>query len=232
MKNIEEPIVQANVTKQQLAATMDLTLLRIDATYSDLKRVCMEAIQYHMASVAIHPVNIPYVASILKGTDVKVCAALSFYLGQYPPEIKEFEVRDAVRKGADELDMVINVGALKSGRFDVIKTELEGLVRAAEGRVTKAILETGLLTDSEIIKGCEIAKEAGVTFVKTSTGFRKPGATLHSVALMRRTVGLEMGVKAAGGIRTADQALSFLRAGANRLGVSAGVKILNEIKEK
>jgi len=231
MKEIKEPVILTNITKQQLASMMDLTLLRIDATYGDLERFCMEAVQYHMAAVAVHPVNVLLVADILKDTDVKVCAALGFYLGQYPPEIKEFEARDAIRKGADELDMMINVGALKSGKFDIVKAELDGLVRAAEGRVTKAILETALLTDDEIVRVCLMAKEEGVNFVKTSTGFRKPGAVLSTVALMRRTVGPEMGVKAAGGIRTAEQSFAFLRAGANRLGVSEGVKILEEVEK-
>jgi deoxyribose-phosphate aldolase len=231
MEGIKEPIILSNITKQQLASMMDLTLLRIDTTYGDIERVCMEAVQFHMAAVAVHPVNVSLAADILRGTPVKVCAALSFYLGQYPVEIKEFEVRDAVKKGADELDMVINVGALKSGRFDIIKAELEALVRAAEGRVTKVILETALLTDDEIIRGCQMIKEVGVNFVKTSTGFREPGAVLSKVALIRRTVGPEMGVKAAGGIRTAEQALAFLKAGANRLGVSSGVKILKEVEK-
>jgi len=191
----------------------------------------LEAEKYHFASVAINPVNIPLAAKMLKGTGVKVCAALAFYLGAYPPEVKEFEARDAVEKGADELDMLMNVGALKSGKYDIIEKEVKGLVRAAEGRVTKVILETCLLTDEEIVKACQIIKECGADFIKTSTGFKKPGATIHSVKLIRQTVGENMGVKASGGIRSTEEALAMIEAGANRLGVSAGVAIIEGWKE-
>ncbi|MEA1964846.1 MAG: deoxyribose-phosphate aldolase [Candidatus Aerophobetes bacterium] len=218
------------MTKQQFAGTIDHTLLKINTTYGDIKRVCLEAEKYHFASVAINPINILLAAKMLKETGVKVCAALAFYLGVYPPELKEFEVRDAVKKGAEELDMLMNVGALKEGRYDIIRKEIEGLVRAAEGRITKVILETCLLTDEEIVKACEIAKECGADFVKTSTGFKKPGATLHNVRLMRETVGKDMGVKAAGGIHTTEEALAMIEAGANRLGVSAGVAIVEGFK--
>jgi len=219
------------ITRQQLAGMIDHTLLKIDATYGDIKRLCLEAEKYHFASVAINPVNIPLAAKMLKGTGVKVCAALAFYLGAYPPEVKEFEARDAVEKGADELDMLMNVGALKSGKYDIIEKEVKGLVRAAEGRVTKVILETCLLTDEEIVKACQIIKECGADFIKTSTGFKKPGATIHSVKLIRQTVGENMGVKASGGIRSTEEALAMIEAGANRLGVSAGVAIIEGWKE-
>jgi len=219
------------ITRQQLAGMIDHTLLKIDATYEDIKRLCLEAEKYHFASVAINPVNIPLAAKMLKGTGVKVCAALAFYLGAYPPEVKEFEARDAVEKGADELDMLMNVGALKSGKYDIIEKEVKGLVRAAEGRVTKVILETCLLTDEEIVKACQIIKECGADFIKTSTGFKKPGATIHSVKLIRQTVGENMGVKASGGIRSTEEALAMIEAGANRLGVSAGVAIIEGWKE-
>jgi deoxyribose-phosphate aldolase len=214
------------ITKWELAGKLDHTLLEIDATYNDIKRLCLEAEKYHFASVAINPINIPLATRMLKGTGVKVCAALAFYLGAYPPEVKEFEARDAVEKGADELDMLINVGALKAGKYHIVKEEIKGLVRAAEGRITKVILETCLLTDEEIVKACQIAKECGASFVKTSTGFKKPGATIHNVELMRKTVGKDMGVKAAGGIRTTEEALAMIEAGANRLGVSRSIKII------
>jgi len=218
------------ITRQQLAGMIDHTLLKIDATYGDIKRICLEAEKYHFASVAINPVNIPLAVKMLKGTGVKVCVALAFYLGAYPPEVKEFEARDAVKKGADELDMLMNVGALKTGRYDIIEKEVKGLVRAAEGRITKVILETCLLTDEEIIKACQIIKECGADFVKTSTGFKKPGATIHHVKLIRETVGKDMGVKASGGIHTTKEALAMVEAGANRIGASAGIAIVEGFK--
>lgn len=214
------------ITKHQLAGTIDQTMLKIEATYGDIERLCLEAEKYHFAAVAVHPVNVPLAAKVLKGTGVKVCAALAFHLGAYPPEIKEFECRDAVEKGADELDMVMNVGALKESRYDLVRKEVEGLVKAAGGRITKLILETCLLTDEEKAKACKIAKECGADFVKTSTGFGKRGATVHDVKLMRETVGADMGVKASGGIRNTETALAMIEAGANRLGVSVGVAIV------
>ncbi|MBA7620863.1 Deoxyribose-phosphate aldolase [subsurface metagenome] len=218
------------ITKHQLAGTIDQTMLKIEATYGDIERLCLEAEKYHFAAVAVHPVNIPLAAKMLKGTGVKVCAALAFHLGAYPPEIKEFECRDAVEKGADELDMMMNVGALKESRYDIVRKEVEGLVKAAEGRITKLILETCLLTDEEKAKACEIAKECGADFVKTSTGFGKQGATVHDVILMRRAVGADMGVKASGGIRNTETALAMIEAGANRLGVSTGAAIVEGLK--
>ena len=215
------------ITVQQLAGMIDHTMLKIEAKYSDIEKLCLEAEKYHFVAVAIHPVNVPLAAKMLKGTGVKVCVALSFHLGAYPPDIKEFECRDAVKNGADELDMVMNIGALKAGSYDVIRKEVDGLVRAADGRTTKLILETCLLTDEEKVKACEIAKVGGVDFVKTSTGFSSLGATVSDVRLMRQTVGPKMGVKASGGIRTLEAALDVVEAGADRLGVSASVEIIN-----
>ena len=218
------------ITKHQLAGTIDQTMLKIEATYGDVERLCLEAEKYHFAAVAVHPVNVCLAAKMLKGTGVKVCAALAFHLGAYPPEIKEFECRDVIEKGADELDMVMNIGALKEGKYDLVRKEVEGLVRAAEGKTTKLILETCLLTDEEKIRACEIAKECGADFVKTSTGFGKRGATVHDVKLMREAVGVDMGVKASGGIRNTETAIAMIEAGANRLGVSAGVAIVEGFK--
>jgi len=228
--NFAEERGMMKITKQQLAGTIDHTMLKIEATYVDIEKLCLEAEKYHFAAVAIHPVNIPLAAKMLKGTGVKVCAALAFHLGTYPPEIKEFECRDAVDKGADELDMVMNVGALKGGKYDIVRKEVEGLVRAAEGRITKLILETCLLTDEEKVRACEIAKEGGADFVKTSTGFQKLGATVHDVKLMREAVGPDMGVKAAGGIRNTEVALALIEVGANRLGASAGIAIVEGLR--
>jgi len=228
--NFAEERGMMKITKQQLAGTIDHTMLKIEATYVDIEKLCLEAEKYHFAAVAIHSVNIPLAAKMLKGTGVKVCAALAFHLGTYPPEIKEFECRDAVDKGADELDMVMNVGALKGGKYDIVRKEVEGLVRAAEGRITKLILETCLLTDEEKVRACEIAKEGGADFVKTSTGFQKLGATVHDVKLMREAVGPDMGVKAAGGIRNTEVALALIEVGANRLGASAGIAIVEGLR--
>jgi len=219
------------MSKELMASYIDHTLLKIDATYEDIERICLEAEKYHFASVAINPVNISLAARYLKGTGVKVCAALGFYLGVYPSEVKVFEAHDAVKKGADELDMLMNVAALKSGNYEIIEKEVRGLVKAAEGRITKIILETCLLSNEEIVKACQIIKSCGADFVKTSTGFKKPGATEHHVKLMRETVGDQMGVKAAGGIRNTKDALAMIKAGANRLGVSAGVDIVEGIRE-
>jgi deoxyribose-phosphate aldolase len=223
-------MMKKSITKYELAGMIDHTLLKIDATYDNIKKLCLEAEKYHFASVAINPIHIPLAKKLLKGSRVKICAALAFYIGAYPPEIKEYEARDAVAKGADELDMLINVGALKAGRYDIIEEEIKGLVRAAEGKITKVILETCLLTDEEIVKACQIAKKCGASFVKTSTGFRKPGATIHHVKLMRETLGTGMGVKAAGGIHTAEQALAMIQAGANRIGTSSGVEIIEGLE--
>ena len=161
---------------------------------------------------------------------MKVDAALGFFLGAYPIELKVFEVKDAIEKGAEELDLVMNVGALKSGNYDLVRREMEAFVEAAGNRITKIILEAGLLTDEEKIKTCEIAKEAGIAFVKTSTGFDASGASVHDVKLMRKTVGPAMGVKASGGIRTTEEALAMIEAGANRIGTSSGVEIIKGLE--
>lgn len=220
------------MTKRELAGMIDHTLLKIEASRADIEKLCEEARRYHFASVAINPVNVPLAAKILKGTDVKVDAATGFFLGAYPIEVKIFENKDAIEKGADELDMVMNIGALKSDNYDLIKREMEAFVKVAGDKITKIILETALLTDEEKVKACQIAKEAGVKFVKTSTGFGPSGgATVHDVKLMRETVGKDMGVKASGGIHTTEEALAMIEAGANRLGTSSGIKIIKGLEE-
>lgn len=212
--------------RQLLAGMIDHTLLKIDCTYKEVETICLEAIKYNFASVAVNPSNIVLSKQLLKGSGVKVCTALGFYLGSYPCEIKEYAIADAIEKGADELDMLINVGALKEGMYKVITEEVKGLVKLAEGRVTKIILETCYLRDEEIITACKIAKDNEADFVKTSTGFGPAGARVDHVRLMRKTVGEKMGVKAAGGVSTVAAALDLIRAGANRLGSSASVKIV------
>lgn len=219
------------MTKKELARMIDHTSLKIEVSRVDVEKLCEEARRYHFASVAINPVNVALAAKILRGTDVKVDAALGFFLGAYPIDFKVFEVKDAIEKGAEELDMVMNVGALRSGDYDLVRREMEAFVKAAGDKVSKIILETSLLTDEEKIKACEIAKEAGVKFVKTSTGFGPSGATVQDVKLMRKTVGPDMGVKASGGIRTTEDALAMIEAGANRLGTSSGIKIIKALEE-
>jgi deoxyribose-phosphate aldolase len=219
------------MNREQLARMIDHTALKIEVSSVDIEKLCEEGRRYHFAAVAVNPVNVPLAAKLLKGTDVKVDAALSFFLGAYPIDFKVFEVTDAVEKGADELDMVMNVGALKSGDYDFIRREMEAFVKAAGNKVTKIILETALLADEEKIKACEIAREVGVKFVKTSTGFGPSGATVHDVKLMREIVGPDMGVKASGGISTAEDALAMIQAGANRIGTSSGVEIVKGLEE-
>ena len=213
------------MTKEELAKMIDHTYLKIDGGDNAIGRVCLEAIRYGFGAVAVLPVAVPLASKWLKGTGVNVCAALSFFRGRYPLEIKIAEVRDAIDNGATELDMVMSVDLLKAGKYDLLEREFREFARVANGLTTKVILETCLLTDEEIVTACEIAKASGVDFVKTSTGL-KGGATTHAVALMRETVGPEMGVKASGGIRTWEQAKAMIEAGANRLGTSSGVQIL------
>jgi len=219
------------MTKEKLARMIDHTALKIETSRADIEKLCEEARRYHFISVAINPVNVALAAKLLKGTDVKVDAGIGFFLGAYPIDFKVFEVKDVIEKGAEELDMVMNVAAFKSGNYDLVRREMEAFAEAAGDKVTKVILETAFLTDEEKIKACEIAKEAGVKFVKTSTGFGPSGATIHDVKLMRKTVGPDVGVKASGGIRTTEDALAMIEAGANRLGTSSGVKIIKGLEE-
>jgi len=199
-----------------------------------VKKICAEAKEYHFASVCVNPSYIKLVAEELAGSGVLPCCVIGFPFGTQTPETKKFEAEEAVLNGAKELDMVINVGAVKSGDWQLVKRDIEAVIQVAASsnqRVkVKVILETCLLTDGEKIKACQICKMAGADFVKTSTGFSTGGATEHDVALMRQTVGLDMGVKASGGIRTYDDAVKMIKAGANRIGASAGVKIISEIK--
>jgi len=207
------------------AKTIDHTYLKIHRSDAEIKRLCLEAGKYGFASVAIFPVAVPLAASLLKGTEVAVCAALGFHLGAYPPEIKAFETEDAIAKGATEVDLVMNVAAAKEENWDLLRREFALFRKAAGDKIAKIILETCLLTDKEKIKACELAKEAGLDYVKTSTGYKK-GATVPDVKLMYKTVSPELKVKASGGIRTLDDALALLEAGASRLGTSAGVALI------
>jgi len=217
---------------EDLANMIDHTELHIDAKYGDIKRLCLEAEKYGFAAVAIYPVNVPLAASLLKDTGVKVAAAIAFHMGAYPTELKVFETKDAIEKGAEEIDFVMNIGALKAKNYDLVRNDIRAVKDAAGDLVTKVILETYLLTNEEKRRACEIAKEAGVDFVKTSTGFREKGATVEDVKLMKEVVGDRIGVKAAGGIRSVDEALSIIGAGASRIGTSSGVQIIEGFKKR
>ena len=185
-----------------------------------------EATEHDFASVCVNPTWVAFAAQALKGTDVKVCTVIGFPLGANTPEVKAFEAEDAIQNGADEIDMVINIGALKSQDYELVEKDIRAVVEAAKGTLVKVIIETCLLTDDEKVKACQIAQKAGADFVKTSTGFSTGGATVADVALMRKTVGPNMGVKASGGARSYEDALAFIKAGATRIGASSGVAIM------
>ena len=205
---------------------IDHTLLKPDASQEQIETLIEEAKKYDFASVCVNPTWVNFAAQSLKGTDVKVCTVIGFPLGANTPELKAFETSDAIRNGANEIDMVINIGALKSQNFDLVEKDIRAVVEAAKGTLVKVIIETCLLTDDEKVKACQIAQEAGADFVKTSTGFSTGGATVRDVALMRKTVGPDMGVKASGGARSYEDALAFIEAGATRIGASSGVAIM------
>lgn len=205
---------------------IDHTLLKADASQEQIETLIEEAKKYDFASVCVNPTWVNFAAQALKATDVKVCTVIGFPLGANTPELKAFETSDAIQNGANEIDMVINIGALKSRNFDLVERDIRAVVEAAKGTLVKVIIETCLLTDDEKVKACQIAQKAGADFVKTSTGFSTGGATVADVALLRKTVGPDMGVKASGGARSYEDALAFIKAGATRIGASSGVAIM------
>ncbi len=205
---------------------IDHTILKPDASIEDIKRICKEAKEYNFMSVCVNPAFIDLCKNELKDSDVKVCTVIGFPLGATLPQAKALETREAVFEGADEIDMVINVTMLKAHQDDYVYNEIEKVRRSCMGKVLKVIIETCLLTDEEKVRACLLAKKAGADFVKTSTGFSTGGATVHDVELMRKTVGPEMGVKASGGIRTHEDLLAMIKAGATRIGTSSGPKII------
>ena len=205
---------------------IDHTLLKQDATPEQILKLCQEAKEFDFTSVCVNPAYVPLAAEALKGSDVKVCTVIGFPLGMNLPKTKVEEAQACINQGADEIDMVINVGMLKSGNDDYVEAEIAELKAVAGKRVLKVIIETCLLTDEEKVRACRLAKNAGADFVKTSTGFSTGGATVHDVKLMRETVGPEMGVKASGGVRTHEDLLAMVEAGANRIGTSNGTKII------
>jgi len=211
-----------------IAAMIDHTLLKPDATPDQIAQLCYEARKYGFASVCINPGHVKLCADLLRGSNVKVCTVIGFPLGATSPEAKVYETETALRDGATEIDMVINIGALKGGDNTWVARDIRGVVETAHNAraIVKVIIETSLLTDEEKVTACLLAKQAGADYVKTSTGFAGGGATVEDVALMRRVVGPEMGVKASGGVRTFEEARSMVQAGATRIGASAGVKIV------
>jgi len=215
-----------------VAGLIDHTLLKPDATRAEIEMLCREAREYSFATVCLNPTWVPLAARLLRGSSVGVCTVVGFPLGATTPDVKQYETRRVIFDGATEVDMVINIGALKSGDVRTVQVDIDAVVDAcrAAGVVSKVIIETALLTDEEKITACTLSKAAGATFVKTSTGFARSGATPADVALMRRVVGAEMGVKAAGGVRDLSGAQEMVRAGATRIGASAGVKIVQESK--
>ena len=216
------------ILPSELAKYIDHTLLKPDATGSDIDKLCSEARQYGFYSVCVNTTWAERCAKNLTGTGVKVCVVVGFPLGAMNSRSKHFEARHAIEDGANEVDMVMNIGALKSGDVKLVKEDVQWVLRACGQRAKlKVILETALLTDEEIVLACQICKEAGAHFVKTSTGFSTAGATPEHVALMKRTVGEHAEVKAAGGVRTFDDAVKMIRAGATRLGTSGGIKIIS-----
>ena len=211
-----------------LASYIDHTLLKADATEAQITRLCEEAREHRFASVCVNPRWVALCAQLLAGSGVRVCTVIGFPLGASSSAIKAAEARQAVADGADELDMVISVGDLKAGNYEFVRTDIRGVVKAAEGRTVKVIIEACLLTDEEKSLACKLAMAAGADFVKTSTGFSTGGAIVADVKLMRAAVGPNFGVKAAGGIRTRKDALAMIEAGANRIGASAGIAICSE----
>ena len=210
-----------------IAKMIDHTLLKADATSEQIDKLCSEAKEYHFASVCVNPVWVGKCAQLLKNTDVKVCTVIGFPLGASTSETKAFETNNAIENGATEVDMVINIGALKKGDNDLVERDIRAVVEAAKGKaLTKVIIETCLLTEEEKIRACELSVKVGADFVKTSTGFSTGGATVADIALMRKTVGPAIGVKASGGVRSAEDAQRMIEAGATRIGASSGIAIV------
>jgi len=216
-----------------VARYIDHTLLKPDATRDQIAQLCYEARKYEFASVCVNPTHVKLCTDLLSGSPVKVCTVIGFPLGASSPDVKSFETETALRDGATEIDMVINIGALKARDYDLVAKDINGVVRMAHasGAIVKVIIETALLDEDEKVTACLLSKEAGADFVKTSTGFSGGGATVEDIALMRKVVGPEMGVKASGGVKSYQDAKSMVLAGATRIGASAGVKIVQGEKE-
>ena len=219
-----------NLYSREIARTIDHTLLKPEATHAQIEQLCAEAREHGFATVCVNPTWVPLCAELLRGSETRVCTVVGFPLGATFPEVKAFEAARTVAEGACEVDMVLNVGALKSGDYRLCERDVAAVVEASHrgGAIVKVIIEAALLTDEEKVKACVVSQAAGADFVKTSTGFGPGGATAADVALMRRTVGPDMGVKAAGGVKDLKSAQAMLEAGADRIGASVGVKIVQE----
>lgn len=217
----------------EIAGLIDHTLLKPEATREDIRRLCREALQFSFATVCINPWNVSEAASILRGGSVRVCAVVAFPLGATLANAKRLEAEEVIRLGAREVDMVMNVGALKSGELEEVESDIRGVVGAChrEGAITKVILETALLTREEKVRAAAAAQRAGADFLKTSTGFGPGGATVEDVRLLREVVGASMGVKASGGVRTWDDFQRLVAAGASRIGTSSGLAILEQARK-
>lgn len=216
---------------KNIASMIDHTILKPDTTKEMVKKVCDEAKEYNFASVCVNPYYVGFVKEQLEGSQVKVTSVIGFPLGSTTKEVKAFEAKNAIENGADELDMVINIGALKNREYDIVKEDIEAVVNVARGKaLVKVIIETCLLTDEEKEIACKLSVEAGADYVKTSTGFSTGGATVEDIKLMRKTVGQETGVKASGGIRDSKKANEMIEAGASRIGASSSVEIVKGLE--
>lgn len=213
-----------------IASMIDHTILKPEATKKEVEILCDEAIEYKFAAVCVNPCHVSLCKNLLKDTDVKVATVIGFPLGANTTEVKAFETKDAIKNGADEIDMVINIGALKDKEYNIVKKDIEEVVKAANGHAkVKVIIETSLLSREEKVKASELSMEAKADFVKTSTGFSTGGATLEDVGLMKSVVGDKLEIKASGGVRSLETAKAMIEKGATRLGTSSGVKIINEL---
>jgi len=225
------------IKPRDMAKMIDHTNLSPTATVDDIKKLCEEAKEHEFASVCVNPIYVPLAAKLLEKSSVKVCTVVGFPLGANTTEVKSYETRNAIKNGAQEIDMVMNIGAFKSGAYEIFKADIKAVVDATKKAgvssdiIVKVILECCYLDEEEIVKACEIVKDAGADFVKTSTGFGDYGARVEEVSIMRKTVGRDVGVKASGGIKNFEQALEMLDAGANRIGASSGVTIVTDDEE-
>jgi len=230
-------VLKMAIKPRDMAKMIDHTNLSPTSTVNDIKKLCEEAKEHEFASVCVNPIYVPLAAKLLEKSSVKVCTVVGFPLGANTTEVKSYETRNAIKNGAQEIDMVMNIGAFKSGAYEIFKADIKAVVDATKKAgvssdiIVKLILECCYLDKEEIVKACEIAKEAGVDFVKTSTGFGDYGARVEDVGVMRKTVGRDVGVKASGGIKNFEQALEMLDAGANRIGASSGVTIVTDDEE-
>jgi deoxyribose-phosphate aldolase len=220
----------ASLTPELLASLIDHTLLKPEAVTAQFEQLCSEALRFHFATVCVNPAWVPLCAERLAGSGIPVCTVVGFPLGNTLPESKADETRRVIKAGATEIDMVLHAGWLKAGETERVLADIRGVVQAAAPRLVKVILETCLLSENEKITACELTRSAGAHFVKTSTGFGKAGATVEDISLMRRCVGEFVGVKASGGVRDLSTALAMIAAGANRIGTSSGVMIVEAMK--